>query len=124
MLLPQRLFHLAQPIWTFEDFARFWSIGGADNPVFLHEIDQVRGAAVSDPQSALQQRCGSLAELDHQADGIVIQLIMLIVAGAVILAGQAAGLFFLRRLEELLLVLRLRLRAPELYHAVDFLLRG
>src|SRR5215469_9251257 len=100
MLLPQRLFHLAEPIRTFQDFAWFWPVGGADNSVFLHEIDQVRGAAVSDPQPPLQQRRGRLAELNHQADGIMVELIMLVVTGAVIVAGQAAGLLFLRRLEE------------------------
>jgi len=38
------------------DFAGLGAVGGADQAVVLHHVDEVGGAAVADAQAALQER--------------------------------------------------------------------
>lgn len=47
-ILPHGLFHFRDPVGALEDFARLGAIGGADDAVALHEINQVGGAPVAD----------------------------------------------------------------------------
>ena len=54
--LPQRLFHLAQPVRTLKHFAWLGAVGSAYNAVFLHQVNQVSGASITDAQASLQQR--------------------------------------------------------------------
>jgi len=49
------LFHFCDPVGTLQDFARLWAVGSANDAVVLHEIDEVRGAAIADAQAALEQ---------------------------------------------------------------------
>src|SRR6266404_4709405 len=70
--LARGLFDFRNPVGTLQYFAWLGTIGGADDAVLLHQIDEVRGAAVADAQAALQQRSGSFAELDDQLHGIAI----------------------------------------------------
>ena len=78
--LSQCFFHFAQPIRLLQHFARFRAVGRPHDPIGLHEIDQVRGAAVADTQPPLQKGSGRLAELDNQAHGVLVKLVMLGVA--------------------------------------------
>lgn len=47
--LAHGLFDFRDPIGTFQDFARFWAVGGAYDSVALHQINQVRCSTISDP---------------------------------------------------------------------------
>src|SRR5262249_23218940 len=94
---------------------------GADDAVFLHQIDQVRGAAVADTQAALQQRRRGLAELEDELDGVLEELVVLVAFEFACTFRTAA--FFLRRGEEGFVVLRLRLLLPKLDAGGDLLLR-
>lgn len=49
--------YLVQPPRSLEQLARTRTIGGPDQAVALHHVDQVGGAAVADAQAALKQRC-------------------------------------------------------------------
>ena len=62
----------------FNTSRRLGSIGGAHDAVLLHQIDQVRGAAVADAQPPLQQGSGRLAKLNHQPHRILIQRIVFV----------------------------------------------
>src|ERR1039458_3269039 len=88
----------------FEDFAGFAAVGGADQAVVLHHVDEVGGAAVADAQAALQQRGAGLAELEDQAHGVVEQVVVLLAGVAV---GGGVGVVFLGAFEEAVDVLGL-----------------
>src|SRR5579883_1377102 len=120
--LSHGLFHFGDPVGAFEDFAGFGAVGGSDNAVVLHEIDEVGRAAVSDAQAALQQRSRGLAELHHQAHGVVIEGIVLQVSVGDFGAGLTRFALFFRRLGELLFVFRGGLRLPEFDDGRDFFL--
>src|SRR5215469_3143219 len=81
-LLPHCVFDFAQPVGALEDFAGLRAVGSANDAIALHEIDEVRGASVPDAQAALQQGSGCLAILQHDADGILVELVVLVLAGA------------------------------------------
>src|SRR5579884_1241068 len=51
--LAEGFFDFAEPVGAFEDLAGFGSVGGTDDAVTLHEVDEVGGAAVADAQPAL-----------------------------------------------------------------------
>ena len=51
--LPHGFFDFRNPIRTLEDFARLGTVGGADDAVAFHEVDEVGGAAVADSEAAL-----------------------------------------------------------------------
>ena len=48
------LLEFANPVFALQDFARLGAVGGADDAVFLHDVDQARGAAVPDAQAAIR----------------------------------------------------------------------
>src|SRR5208282_6574222 len=62
--LAHRFFNLRDPVRTLQHFARFRSIGSADNPVAFHEVDEVCGAAIADAQAALQKGSRGFAKFD------------------------------------------------------------
>ena len=47
-LLLLRLIEFFHPVLVFQNLARLGAVRGADDAVFLHEIDQTGGAAVTD----------------------------------------------------------------------------
>ena len=49
-----RLIEGSKGLLTLEDFAGLGSVGGADDAVALHEVNEMSGAAVPDTQTALQ----------------------------------------------------------------------
>src|SRR5208337_3531353 len=49
------------------------SVGGADQAVVLHHVDEVGGAAVADSEAALEERGGGLASFEDHADGVVME---------------------------------------------------
>src|SRR2546429_6787335 len=55
MLRRIEFFH---PVAVFQNLARLGAVGGADDAIFFHEVDQARGPAVADPQAALQRGSG------------------------------------------------------------------
>src|SRR5713101_6232845 len=109
---PQRFFHLRQPIRAFENLAWFRSVCRAYDAFSFHQVYQVRGAAVADAQAALQQGSGRLAEVQHQANRIFEELVVLGLAVGIIAARLSAVAVFFDGLQELLFVLRGALRAP------------
>ena len=79
-LLAQGVFDFAEPVGTLEDFAWLGAVGGADDAVALHQIDEVGGAAVADAQTPLQKRGRSLAVFQHDAHGVLIKLVVIAVS--------------------------------------------
>ena len=63
--LAHRLFDLRNPVGTFQHFPRLGTIRGTHDSILLHKIDQVCGAAITNAQSALQQRSGRFSKLYH-----------------------------------------------------------
>ena len=61
--LANRRIDFANPVRRFENLARLRSIGRPNQTIVVHHVDQVSGAAIADPQSALQQRGACLAKL-------------------------------------------------------------
>jgi len=45
---PHGVFDFAEPVGALEDFAGFGAVGGANDAVALHQVDEVGGASVSD----------------------------------------------------------------------------
>src|SRR6476646_4047245 len=126
-ILAQRFFNFAEPVWFLQNFARLWAVGRSHNSVVFHKVYEMCGAAIANAQAALQQGSRSFAELNHQAHGVLIKLIVLafsIVAGSAIRSSASNALsFFFWSFKEFLLVLRLRLRAPELHHGMRLFFR-
>src|SRR5580704_9082614 len=73
---------LANPIFAFQDFARLRAVGGADDAVFFHHVDQSRRAAVPDAQTALQSGSGSAAHFTAHFDGFLIESVVDLFAAA------------------------------------------
>ena len=53
--LAQRVFNFAEPIRALENFTRLGTVGGANDAVALHQIDEMSGATIADAQTPLQQ---------------------------------------------------------------------
>ncbi|SRR5258708_33618911 len=53
--LTQGFFYFDQPVRFFEHFTRFWAVRGSNNTIGFHEIDEMRGAAITNSQPPLQQ---------------------------------------------------------------------
>src|SRR5690242_1043961 len=121
--LPHGFFYFIEPAGTLKDFAGLGAVGGANDAVFLHQINQVSGAAIADAQAPLQQGSGGFSELDDQAHGIFEERIVFVAPLATFAAGARGG-FFLWRFEEVLLILGRSLGAPEFYGSGDLLLRN
>src|ERR1700679_3291771 len=109
--LSQRVLNFAQPVGTLQKFARFGAVRCAYNAVSLHQVDEVSRAAVTDSQPSLQQGSRSLAVLQHDTHGVLEKLVIVIIRGAA--ASAARLVLFARSLQEILLILRRTLRAPE-----------
>src|SRR5256884_9258660 len=77
MLRRIEFFH---PVAVFQNLARLCAVGGADDAIFFHEVDQARGPAVADPQAALQRGSGSASGVANDANGILIQVVVDVVA--------------------------------------------
>src|SRR2546429_10007722 len=73
MLRRIEFFH---PVAVFQNLARLGAVGGADDAIFFHEVDQARGPAVADPQAALQRGSGSASGVANDANGILIQVVV------------------------------------------------
>src|SRR5215472_6342685 len=121
--LPHRVFVFAQPVWPLEDLAGLGAIGCTDNSVALHQVDEVRGAAIPDAQSALQQGSGSLAVLQHDAHCILEEFVVIVFADSAFAQRTGTICVFLRSLQEVLLILCRSLRLPELDDCGNFFLR-
>ena len=90
----------------------------------FHQINQVGCAAITDSETPLKQRGGSLAELEHQPDGVVEERVIFRAAAFAALTRFARRALFSGRLQELLLVFRCALAAPEFGDGSDFGLRN
>ena len=75
--LPQRLIHLTIEIRPLQNLPRLRAICRPHQPVFLHQVDQVRRPPVPYAQPPLQQRRARLSELEHQPHRIVEHRIVL-----------------------------------------------
>src|SRR5437764_10555345 len=64
--LAQAFFHFAQPVGALQNFAGLRAIGGTDDPVLLHQINQVCGAAITDTETPLEQGSGSLSKFQDE----------------------------------------------------------
>ena len=102
-----------QPAGSLQQFAGAGAVGGANQAVALHQVDQMGGAAVADAQPPLQQRRGSLAELEDQRYGVVEERVVFVGVGIGTIDG---GALVLGRFEEALDVLGLPLQLPEVDH--------
>src|ERR1039458_2281589 len=82
----------------FEDFAGLGAVGGADQAVVLHHVDEVGGAAGGGAQAGVAQAGAGLAQLEDQAGGVVEEIVVIfaslgrqpLVAGLVLGAFQEA----------------------------------
>ena len=113
------MLYFINPFGTFEHFARLGAVGGTDDAVAFHKVDEVGGASVADAQASLQQGSGGFAEVKHETHGIFVKLVGIVFAA--FCSKFALGGLFFSGLEEFLLVLRETLRAPELDDRRDFL---
>src|SRR5271167_2977431 len=122
--LSHGFFDFRNPAWTLQHFAWFRTVGGANNSVLLHKINQVRGTPVADAQPPLQQGSGGLPELHHQSHRVVIKRITVGLAlGSPFSAsrGNCRVPFFFRHFQELLLIFRRALGFPKFHHCGNFL---
>ncbi len=63
-------------------------VGGADQALTLHAVDDARGPVVADLQVALDKAGGGLALAYHQGDGLVVKVVFALATLAYILATQ------------------------------------
>src|SRR5215469_15856437 len=92
-----RLVEFFHPIAVFQDFTRLGAVGRADDAVFLHQIDETRGAAITDSQAALQGRSGSSAGITNDANCVLIQVVVHVLAAVSICIAfgiRALSVFF------------------------------
>ena len=99
-----------EPAGGFEEFAGAGAVGGADEAVALHEVDQMGGAAVADAETSLEERGGGFAELEDQADGVVEHGVVFVGVGVGAIDGDA---LVFGRFEEGMDILGLALIFPE-----------
>src|SRR5262249_4032345 len=69
-----------------QPLARGAALELADDAVLGHEVDQAGGAAVADPQGALEERGGTSALADDDLDGRLVQFVALLQRLALVLA--------------------------------------
>ena len=73
---------LAEVVFSLdEDGAGFAAIRRSDDARALHAVEQAGGAAVADAQTALQRGSRRLAHLQHDAHGVIVELVEFAVAG-------------------------------------------
>src|SRR4051794_34586864 len=68
-----RFVEFAHPVSCFEEFAWLGAVRRADYAVFLHDVDEARGASVTDAQAALQRGSGGAAHLANDPNRVLIQ---------------------------------------------------
>jgi hypothetical protein len=117
--LAQGGFDFVEPVWRFEDLAGFRAFGGADDSVAFHHVDEVRGAAVADAQTALQERGRSLAEFEDEADRILKEIVVALFALFAFESPFARARIF-GRFEEARDIVGASLLLPELCNSGDF----
>src|SRR5229473_5725428 len=112
------------PVPVFQDFARLGAVRRADDAVFLHQIDEARGAAITDAQPPLQRGSGSPACVANHADRVLVESVVNVFAtlGIAIVRAFGLGVFILRCFEQFFLIFCLRLLAPEVAYRSDFIL--
>src|SRR5579862_6373676 len=93
-VLAHRLFNFRDPVRTLQQFARFWTIGRADDAVLFHQVDQMSRAAVSDAQAALQKGSRGFAEFNHQTHGVIEEGIVVVLTASATFSSRVAGLAF------------------------------
>src|ERR1019366_593409 len=101
--------NLVQPSRSLQQLARTAPVGRPYQPIALHQVDQVRGAPVANPQPPLQQRRARLPKLEDQPDGIVEHHVVLFRVRVRTVAGRS---LIARRLKESFNVLGLALVLP------------
>src|SRR3981189_2970606 len=111
------------PAAVFQDLAGLGAVRRADDAVLLHEVDEARGAPVANSQAALQ--CGGRgpARIADHANRVLVEIVVNIFSALGIAFGRTFGLavLILWRREELFLVLRLGLLAPEIAYGGDLI---
>src|SRR4051794_38276463 len=70
------LLHFFEPIRTLQNLARAAAIRWADDAVTLHHVKDAGGAAVPEPQPALQRGCRGFAHLEDATNRILVHGIL------------------------------------------------
>src|SRR6185436_20508483 len=72
------LVHRLVVILRPQDLARLGAVRGADDAVALHHVDEPSGPAEAHAEPALDHAGGGLAVLDHEAHGVVEELVAVV----------------------------------------------
>src|ERR1035441_672376 len=88
-----------QPARSLQQFARAGAVCRANQAISLHEIDEVRGAAIPDSKPPLQQRSRGFAKFKNQTYCVVEEGVALV---GVAIGALDIGSFVAGRLEEAL----------------------
>src|SRR3954451_4101828 len=119
---PHRLLHFGNPIRTLQEFPWLRTICRSDDSVTLHQIDEMRGASITNPQATLQQRSRRFTKLENQTNCVFVQLIMSLFT-RISCSAFNLSVLILRSFKERLLILRCALRLPEFDDGMNLLLR-
>src|SRR5262245_1957106 len=95
-------------------FARLASLVGADHALGAHQVQEPAGPRVPDGERALQQRRAAALLTEHDAHGLVVELVLL----------RGVEQRRLAELHELLVELLRVALAEELHDALDLAVRG
>src|SRR5215813_9987704 len=120
-----RLVEFFHPVAVFEDFTRLGAVGRADDAVLFHQIDETRGAAITDAQSALQGGSGCATGVANYTNRVLIQIVVHVFAAVsicLVIGVRGLAAFLFRRFQQFFLVLCVRLLAPEVAHGADLIL--
>src|SRR5215218_919640 len=93
--LPQLRIHFLEVAAVDQHLARLTAGAGRHEPFGFHHVNESRGAAEADAQTPLQVRDRRLSAGDHDARGLVVELVLVEVeaAGAgLLLAFSSDGL--------------------------------
>src|SRR6202050_4233833 len=109
------------PVFLFQNFAGFRTIGRADDSVLLHQINQTRRAAVTNAQASLQGGGGCASHLANYAHSFLVQVIVNFFSPRLPSGGAStAECVLLRRFQQLFVVKCLSWIAPEIADRTDF----
>src|ERR1700680_247652 len=95
--LLHRLVELPHPVFLLQHFARLGAIGGTDDAVFLHDVDQPCRPAITDAQPPLQSRSRSAPHFANHAHGLLVKFVVDLFLAS--LTASLSARFFLRRLD-------------------------